>query len=102
MTVDLQIMKSDEIAMLIEKYKMVIMNMVIMFKHMSNIDKNKLVNVIQTIRCISQVLQSIYISHEKLIILFDREGEMIDYERDYINIFVYRFCDLLLNDLLYL
>ena len=100
MTVSLQILKTTEIAMLIEKYKMVIMNMIIMLKSMSNIDKHKLVNNIQTIRCISQVLQSIYISHEKLIILFDREGEMIDYERDYINITVSRFCDLLLNELL--
>ena len=73
--------------------------MIILLKSMSNIDKNKLVNDIQTIRCISQVLQSIYISHEKLIILFNREGEMIDYEREYINISVHRFCNFLLNNL---
>ena len=91
MTVSLQILKTDEIAMLIEKYNMVTMNMIILLNNMSNIDKNKLVNDIQTIRCISQVSHSLYISHEKLIILFDRDGEMIDYEREYISITVSRF-----------
>ena len=100
MTVDLQIMKTDEIAMLVEKYKVVIINMIILLKRRSDIDKNKLANDIQAIRCISQVLQSIYISHEKLIILLNTEGGLIDYEREYINSSVHRFRGLILNNLL--
>ena len=55
MTVALQIQKTDEIAMLIAKYKMVIFEIIIFLKSMSTMNK-KLVNDIQTIRCISQVL----------------------------------------------
>ena len=97
MSFALRIQKMDEISMLLEKYKTVILNMIILLKSASSMNRDKLSLDIQTIRCISLAFQSIYSSHEKLILLFGREEEMMDYGIEYINTTVNRFCNMLFD-----
>ena len=70
-----------------------------MLKNACSMNRNKLILDIQTVRCMSMAFQSIYLSIEKLILLFERNEEMVEYEIEYINITIKQFLHMIFINL---